>query len=437
MKKVFSLLILLLSFTVLFAQEKSVTGSVTDENSESLPGVNVIVKGTTLGTITDVDGNFKITVPSGKSVLQFSFIGFENIEVDVSKTNKVTIQLKSTTIGLDEVVAVGYGTQKKVNLTGSIESVRGETLAKRSTIQTSQALQGIAAGVTVTSNNGKPGKEGTSIRIRGIGTINDNNPLVLIDGVSSSLDAVDPNDIESMSILKDAASASIYGSRAANGVILITTKRGKTDKVSVTYKASVGFTTPLAIPKNATAWDYMTLYDEANANDLRNDLGVPGGSIYGPDKINTWKTATDRDAYPNSDMMREAWKKRAYQTQHYLGFSVGNEKFRSNTSINYSWQNAHIPNSDYTRYGVRSNNSYTMNKFVEVGFDLSIRNTKIADSAPGTNIEGMMRQPAIYQTRYSNGIWGTNYAGTAHSMQYIYEGLSMRYEDYQETLAKL
>jgi TonB-linked SusC/RagA family outer membrane protein len=437
MKKVFSLLMLMLSFTVLFAQEKSVTGSVTDENSESLPGVNVIVKGTTLGTITDVDGNFKITVPSGKSVLQFSFIGFENKEVDVSKTNKVTIQLKSTTIGLDEVVAVGYGTQKKVNLTGSIESVKGETLAKRSTIQTSQALQGIAAGVTVSSTNGKPGKEGTSIRIRGIGTINDNNPLVLVDGVSSSLDAVDPNDIESMSILKDAASASIYGSRAANGVILITTKRGKTDEVSVTYKASVGFTSPLTIPKNATAWDYMTLYDEANANDLRNDLGVPGGYIYGTDKINTWKNATDRDAYPNTDMMREAWKKRAYQTQHYLGFSVGNEKFRSNTSVNYSWQNAHIPNSDYTRYGVRSNNSYTMNKFVEVGFDLSIRNTSIKDAAPNTEIEGMMRQPAIYQTRYSNGIWGTSYAGTPHSMQTIYDGLAIRYEDYQETLAKI
>lgn len=437
MKKVFSLLMLMLSFTVLFAQEKSVTGSVTDENSESLPGVNVIVKGTTLGTITDVDGNFKITVPSGKSVLQFSFIGFENKEVDVSKTNKVTIQLKSTTIGLDEVVAVGYGTQKKVNLTGSIESVKGETLAKRSTIQTSQALQGIAAGVTVSSTNGKPGKEGTSIRIRGIGTINDNNPLVLVDGVSSSLDAVDPNDIESMSILKDAASASIYGSRAANGVILITTKRGKTDEVSVTYKASVGFTSPLTIPKNATAWDYMTLYDEANANDLRNDLGVPGGYIYGTDKINTWKNATDRDAYPNTDMMREAWKKRAYQTQHYLGFSVGNEKFRSNTSVNYSWQNAHIPNSDYTRYGVRSNNSYTMNKFVEVGFDLSIRNTSIKDAAPNTEIEGMMRQPAIYQTRYSNGIWGTSYAGTPHTMQTIYDGLAMRYEDYQETIAKI
>lgn len=437
MKKVFSLLMLLLSFTVLMAQEKSVTGRVTDENSEAIPGVTVVVKGTTVGTITDFDGNFKISVPAGKSVLQFSFVGFDSQEVDISTTSTVNLKLKQSTIGLDEVVAVGYGVQKKVNLSGSIESVKGEALAKRSTIQTSQALQGIAAGVTVTSNNGKPGKEGTTIRIRGIGTLNDNNPLVLIDGVSSSIDAIDPNDIENMSILKDAASASIYGSRAANGVILISTKRGKTDKVSVTYKSSVGFTSPLEIPQNATAWDYMTLYDEANANDLRNDLGVPGGAIYGADKINTWKTSTDRDAYPNSDMMQETWAKQAYQTQHYLGFSVGNEKFKSNTSINYSWQDAHIPNSDYTRYGVRSNNSYVVNKFVEFGFDLSVRNTDIDDSAPGTIIEGLMRQPAIYQSRYSNGVWGTNYAGTPTAMQHIYDALSMRYENYQEALAKL
>jgi len=410
---------------------------VTDEKSEPLPGVTIVVKGTTTGTITDANGNFSISVPAGKNTLQFSYIGFDSQDVDVSSTNVVQLQLKSSSIGLNEVVAVGYGTQKKVNLSGSIESVKGDAIAKRSTVQTSQALQGIAAGVTVTSNNGKPGKEGTTIRIRGIGTLNDNNPLVLIDGVSSSIDAIDPNDIESMSILKDAASASIYGSRAANGVILINTKRGKTDKVSVTFKSSIGFTSPLEIPQNATAWDYMTMYDEANANDLRNDLGVPGGFIYGVDKINTWKNSTDRDAYPNSNMMEETWAKQAYQTQQYLGFSVGNEKFRSNTSINYSWQDAHIPNSDYTRYGVRSNNSYTVSKYVEFGFDLSVRNTTIDDSAPGTIIEGLMRQPAIYQSRYSNGVWGTNYAGTPTAMQHIFDALSMRYENYQEALAKL
>jgi len=437
MRRTIFLIVLIFSCSIVFGQGRMVTGVVSDQSSELLPGVNVVVKGTTTGTITDANGKFSINVPQGPVILQFSFVGFELMEMDVAGMETVEVKMKQSTIGLEEIVTVGYGTQKKVNLSGSVESLKGENLAKRNTVMTSQALQGMAAGVTVTANNGKPGKEGTTVRIRGIGTINDNNPLVLIDGVSSSLDAIDPNDIENMSILKDAASSAIYGSRAANGVILITTKRGKTEKVSVTYKGSVGFTRPLEIPKNATAWDYMTAYDEANGNDLRNDQGVPGGSVYGIDKINASRDATDRDAYPNTDMMRETWQSTAAQTQQYLGFSLGNDKIRSNTSVNYTWQDAHVPNSGYTRYGIRSNNSYTMNKYIEVGFDLSVRNTDIKDAAGSTLIEGLMRQPAIYQTRYSNGIWGSSYAGTPHAMQYIYDGLVMRYENWQETIAKI
>ncbi len=437
MKRIILLFSLMLSFSVLFAQQKSVTGRVTDENNEPVPGANVVIKGTTNGTVTDVDGNYKIQVPANSKILTVTFIGFDTQDVNITGKSVVNIKLKLSSIGLEEVVAVGYGVQKKVNLSGAIDAVKGETLAKKNSIQTSQALQGIAAGVTVTSNSGKPGKENTSIRIRGIGTINDNNPLVLIDGVASSVDAVDPNDIESMSILKDAASSAIYGSRAANGVILITTKRGKSDKVTVTYKGSVGFTTPLVLPQNATAWDYMTLFDEANGNDLRNDAGVAGGTVYGTAKIDAWKNSTDRDAYPSSDMIRETYKNSATQTQQYLGFSVGNDKFRSNTSLNYTWQDSNLPNTDYKRYGVRSNNSYTVSKYFEFGLDLSTRNTHINDAGPGTEIEGMLRQPAIYPTRFSNGVWGSSYAGTPHVMQTIFDKLNMRYEDYQETIAKI
>jgi len=441
MKRIILIFSLILSFSVVFAQQKSVTGRVTDENNDPIPGANVVVKGTTIGTITDADGNYKLQVPESAKILTFTFIGFEPQDIDITGKSTANVKLQLTSIGLEEIVAVGYGTQKKVNLTGSIASVQGEDLAKKSTIQTSQALQGMAAGVTVTSSNGRPGKEGTTVRIRGIGTLNDNNPLVLIDGISSSLDAVDPNDIETMSILKDAASSSIYGSRAANGVILITTKRGKTDRVTVTYKGSVGITTPIAIPKNASAWDYMTMYDEANANDLRNDAGVPGGFIYGPDKINTWKNATDRDEYPNSDLFKETYRNQAAETSHYLGFSLGNDKLRSNTSINYAWQDAHYAHSDYNRYGIRSNNSYTINKYVEFGFDLSVRNAFSQDAASGQGdygtIDQLMRLPAIYQTRYSNGVWGGNYSGTPHAMMITEEGLAMRYEDWQETIAKI
>lgn len=420
-----------------YGQTRVFRGVITDETGGPIPGANVLVDGTTLGVVTDGDGKFEISLPAQKSVLVISYIGYITQKFETTGMDVATIKLVADIQALEEIVVVGYGNQKKVNLTGSIESIKGDAVAKRSTIMTSQALQGMAPGVMVTSNSGKPGKEGTTIRVRGIGTLNDNNPLVLVDGVASSVDAVDPNDIENISILKDAASASIYGSRAANGVILITTKRGKTEKTSVTYKGSYGFSTPLEIPKNASAWDYMAMYDEANGNDLRNDAGVPGGAFYGASKIDEWKNATDRDAYPNSDMFRETYRKKANQTQHYLGFSLGNEKFRSNTSVNYTWQDAHVPNSFYKRYGLRSNNSYTLNKIFEFGFDLSVRNTDIQDGAPGTLIEGLMRQPAIYQTRYSNGIWGTSYAGTPHAMQYIYDGLNIRYENYQEAIAKL
>ncbi len=432
------LLLFLLSISIYgFGQSRVLKGTVTSETGEPMPGVSILIEGTTTGVVSNVDGTYSISVPAQNKTLVFSFIGYLSQKMDITGKEVLDITLLPDAKTLEEFVVVGYGTQKKVNLSGSVESLKGEAIAKRSTIQTSQALQGMAAGVTVTSNNGKPGKESTSIRIRGIGTINDNNPLVLVDGVSSSVDAVDPNDIESMSILKDAASSAIYGSRAANGVILITTKHGKTDKVNVTYKGSVGFTTPLEIPKNASAWDYMTMYDEANGNDLRSDAGVPGGAIYGADKIETWKNATDRDAYPNTDMMQEAYQKTAAQTQHYLGFSVGTDKFSSNTSINYSWQDSHMPNSDYTRYGVRSNNSYTMNKYIAFGFDISVRSTDIKDAAGSTLIENLMRQPAIYQTRYSNGIWGSSYAGTPHAMQFIYDGLVMHTEKWQEAIAKI
>jgi TonB-dependent SusC/RagA subfamily outer membrane receptor len=329
MKKILIVLFVVLHCSIVFAQNRSISGTVTDNTGSPMPGVTVVVKGTTSGTVTDTNGKFGLNAPEANQILLFSFVGFESQEIDISGKSSIDIQMKASTIGLEEVVAVGYGTQKKVNLSGSVESLKGENLAKRNTVMTSQALQGMAAGVTVTSTSGKPGKENTTIRIRGIGTVNDNNPLVLIDGVASSIDAVDPNDIESMSVLKDAASSSIYGSRAANGVILITTKRGKTDKVSVVYKGSVGFTTPIEYPQNATAWDYMTLYDEANANDLSKDAGVPGGFVsmalirLTPPKM--LPTAMPILILTYSGRLKE---KAVSDTAIYVGFSVGNGKIQ-------------------------------------------------------------------------------------------------------------
>lgn len=204
---------------------KTVTGSVTD-NMGPLAGVSIVVKGTTNGTVTDVDGNYSIEVPTG-SVLQFSYIGYNMKEIVVGNQTHIDVKMSEDNQLLDEVVVIGYGTQKKVNLTGAVSSVKGEVLNERTFNNSTTALQGMAPGLTIIDKGGEPGNESSSINIRGIGTLGKSNPLILVDNVPvSSMNDVLPQDIESVSILKDAASASIYGSRAANGVILVTTKRG-------------------------------------------------------------------------------------------------------------------------------------------------------------------------------------------------------------------
>ncbi|MDR1675276.1 MAG: TonB-dependent receptor plug domain-containing protein, partial [Tannerella sp.] len=210
-------------------QGKRITGTVVDQTGEPVIGANVLEKGVaTNGTVTDVDGNFSLDVAEN-AVLQVSFIGYITQEISVLSAREggesLLITLLEDALALEEVIVVGYGTQKKVNLTGAVSSVSSEVLNKRQVGQTSLALQGVAPGVTVTQRNGQPGVDGGDIRIRGIGTLNNANPLILVDGLEMGLNNLDVNTIESISVLKDAASASIYGSKAANGVILVTTKR--------------------------------------------------------------------------------------------------------------------------------------------------------------------------------------------------------------------
>ncbi|HMR85638.1 MAG TPA: TonB-dependent receptor plug domain-containing protein, partial [Niabella sp.] len=235
------LLLGIFSFYTSLAQENlQVSGVVVNSQGTPVEGASIgVVENSLLGTISGADGKFMISVP-GNATLTISSIGYVTRNIAVNNQRKITITLEATVSGMDEVVVIGYGTVKKVNLTGAVSSVSGEDLAKRQVGQTSMALQGVAPGVTVTQSTGQPGYDGGSIRIRGIGTLNNSDPLVLVDGIVMSMNNVDPSSIESISVLKDAASSAIYGSRAANGVILITTKRGKSGKFSVVYDAYVG-----------------------------------------------------------------------------------------------------------------------------------------------------------------------------------------------------
>ena len=295
-----------------------ITGTVTD-NGDPLPGVNVVIKGTSIGTMTDVDGKYRIAVPNASAVLQFSFIGYTTAEMSVGANRIINIELAEDTKLLEEVVIVGYGTQKKVNLTGAVATVSGEDLVKRPVTNPVTMLQGQVPGLSVVQGTGQPGDEQVTLRVRGQGTYSNagSDPLVLIDGVPGSLTNLNANDIETVSVLKDASSASIYGARAANGVILVTTKNGKENVFKVAYNLNIGIHTPTRMLDLVTnSADYMRLYNEAK----RNSGIASTTNTYPDDVIALYESATDRVKYPNFNWLDYAFNSAVVQN-HNLSLS--------------------------------------------------------------------------------------------------------------------
>ena len=246
-------------------QTRTVTGRIVDDMGEPIIGANVFVKGTTNGTVTDFDGNFSIEADS-KSVLSISYIGYLTKEIVIGNLKVINITLLEDTKALDEVVVIGYGTQKKADLTGAVANVSADDLNTQSNTTIAQALQGKIAGVDIVSQGGAPGGS-TRVMVRGIGTLNNSSPLYIVDGMyMSGIDHLNPNDIASIDVLKDASSAAIYGSRAANGVVLITTKQGKQGKLQVSYDGYVGFQNVYKMPDLLNAKEYMAVMDQLNFN---------------------------------------------------------------------------------------------------------------------------------------------------------------------------
>lgn len=278
---------------------KKVQGNVKDAAGEPVIGATVMVKGTSNGTITDFDGNFVLDAPEG-SVLEISYIGYKTQQLAAASGRSLTVTMKEDTEVLDEVVVVGYGTMRKSDLTGAIAAVKGDKLAARRTTQLSTALQGAIAGVTVTRDNSAPGATAGSIKVRGVTTIGDTSPLVIIDGIPGNINDVNPNDVESMSVLKDAASASIYGSRAAAGVILITTKRAKESSLSINYNFEYGLEIPTKQPEYVGVKRFLE-----TTNELRYNDNPSGGwnQAYSTEDVENWEVnhLTDPDNYPMTD----------------------------------------------------------------------------------------------------------------------------------------
>lgn len=388
-------------------QRRKITGTITDSQGEPVIGASILEKGTTNGTITGMDGSFSVEVEPN-ATLRITSIGFKTQEIKTGSSNGFKIVLVDDTETLDEVVVVAYGTQKKVNLTGAVSVVSSTDIKIKPVGQTSAALQGVLPGVTVMQRSGEPGADSGTIRIRGVGTLSDANPLVLIDGIEGSINNIDPNSIESVSVLKDAASASIYGSRAANGVLLVTTKRGAEGKFSVSYNNYLGWQEPTNMPDVVDAIGYMELLNTAYQNVGRDPL-------YSNDLLEQYKkqNGVSSDQYPNTDWQKKTLTKSGFQQSHFLNISGGNDKLKTFTSLGYYTQDGLIENSGFNRLNLRNNMDWTISSKIKAKVDLQFTSTKKTDPASGAkNIFMWMNGiPANQIGINSDGSWGTGWNG--------------------------
>lgn len=396
-------------------KRKKVSGTITDENGEAVIGANVVEKGTTNGTVTDIDGHFSLDI-SGKAILQVSYIGYTDMDIPVNNRSDIAVSLSTDTQNLNEVIVVGYGTQKKVNLTGAVSNVKADLLENRTSSNPVNMLTGNVSGVTIVQNAGQPGADGAALRVRGVGTLGNSEAMVIVDGVESSMNNVNPNDIESISVLKDAAASSIYGVRAANGVILITTKRGAIGKAVVSYDGYVGWQQETRMPDYLDSYNYGVLVNEAYRNDGLNPL-------YSDDALKKFKDGSDPDHYPNSDWLGTLFSENGLFHNHYLSVNGGSEAIKYSISMGYHKKEGLIPNTDYNKFNVRSNLDAKISDRLNVSFNLSAYRDRMA--APAYGVGGIMsnafRETPTTAIQFQNGHYGL-FLNEQNSVAFAREG---------------
>ena len=339
---------------------KKITGTVVDAMGPVI-GASVVEKGTTNGTVTDFDGNFTLNVKPGATIV-VSFIGFETQEIKVGNQDNFQITMKDDNAVLEEVVVVGYGVQKKKLVTGATVQVKGEDIAKLNTTNALTAMQASTPGVNITQSSSQPG-QGFKVNIRGVGTIGESSPLLIIDGINAGtadngLNGLNPNDIESIDVLKDAASAAIYGARAANGVILVTTKQGKAGKLQIQYDGFVGWSNAYKVPAMVNAQQYMQIINETSFNTYGT---APNWSSLIPQDI----LSRVNSGWEGTDWFKEYENKNALQFSHAVTLTGGTDRSKFSMSLNYSSNNGIMGgsnSSDYKRYGGRINSDHVLLK---------------------------------------------------------------------------
>ncbi len=413
--KAFHLILLfgLLNNTLFGQSNASVKGIVSDATS-SLPGVTVMIKGVKgNGVVTDAEGRYLLrNLPSG-AVLLFSMIGYETQEIPWNGMAEINVLMRSSTKELDEVVVIGYGSVRKKDLTGAVASLGGDKITARQTTQISTALQGAIPGLTVTRSSSAPGT-GATLRIRGITSIQESDPLVIVDGVPvGSINDVNPADIEDVSVLKDAASASIYGSRAAAGVVLITTRRGSRSGSNIEYSSTYSIDKPTKMPEYADAVRYMQAQNELAWNDVGNTPGAES-SIHPADLIADYYAlnAENPDLYPNTDWLKYILKESTLRQNHNLSFTDGDKKRRTKVGIGYEDAGGLFKyNLAYDRVTARVNNDINFNKYISASVDMFGR--RVSKINPIYSPSTTMRYAApIYAAEWSDGRIAEGKTGT-------------------------
>jgi TonB-linked SusC/RagA family outer membrane protein len=400
----FMLLLLLAANIPLFAQTKiQVSGIISNEKGEPVGGASITEKGTVNGTVSQENGHFTISVSGKKSVLVITHTGFATLELQVANNTDINVVLLSETKAMNEVVVVGYGTQKKTTVTGAVSSVKGTDLVKSSSANISNAIAGRIPGVIANNRSGRPGADESSLSIRGINSFSGGTaPLFVIDGIPDrNFARINPNDIESITVLKD-ASAAIYGVRAANGVILVTTKRGKTGKPTIQYDGSYGVQQLTRLPQIVNAWQYMTYYNEINPN------------TYAQTEIDKYKAGTDPN-YTSTDWLREVFRKNAPQTSHAISVSGGTENVKYYFSGQYVDQTSNFKNSieHYKQFNIRSNIDARINRNLKVNLDIAARQED--RTFPSWDVSSILHETrSLYPfvpARWLNGSYSAGLAG--------------------------
>ena len=380
-------------------------GLVKDATGESVIGASVVVKGTTNGTITDFDGNFSLDGIKKGDVIVISYVGYQTQEIKWNGS-PLNVILKEDSKTLSEVVVVGYGTQKKANLSGSVATVDSKELENRPIQNVSSGLQGLMPGVAITGTNGAPGQDAGKIRVRGIGTLNEAGPYILVDGIETgTLSAVDPNDIESISVLKDAASAAIYGSKAANGVVLITTKRGKTGQTKISYSGYLSFQNATNMIERMGSYEYASLLNQA--------LEAEGMSKrFNDTELQKFKDGND-PLYPDTDWYDLAYKT-GVQHRHNVNINGGSENVKYMASLGYLNQTGILPNAGREQFNARTNLDMKINKRLSARMNLSFIKNDYSDASSayyGGSSDQIIRQLNLIApwivARYDDGTWGT------------------------------